>query len=81
MKKKRVVEITGREEYMVLHDYGVPKAIGVDSSIMEPSIEAHDFELNPALVTFMERDQFTGTLQRTSICSFATSLQSATQLS
>ena len=54
---KRAVEIATGEEHVVLHDYAMPKAIGSDCSIMRPAIEAHNFELKPVLVTFVERDQ------------------------
>ena len=44
----------------VLRDYGLPQAIGLTSSIVNPTIEANNFELRPALVSFVEKDQFSG---------------------
>ena len=44
----------------VLPDYALPQASGITSSIVTPVIEANNFELNPALITFVERDQFGG---------------------
>ena len=47
-----------REDDMVLHDYAMPRATGANFSIMRPVIEAHNFELKPSLITFVERVQF-----------------------
>jgi len=44
----------------VLRDYAPPQASGVTSSIVSPAIEGNNFELNPALISFVERDQFGG---------------------
>jgi len=33
---------------------------GIILSIVNPTLEANNFELNPALITFMERDKFGG---------------------
>ena len=44
----------------MLRDYALPQASGITSSIVSPTIEANIFELSPALVMFMERDQFGG---------------------
>jgi len=37
-----------------------PQASGITSSIVNPIVEANHFELSPALITFVERDQFGG---------------------
>jgi len=42
----------------VLQDYALSQASGITSSIVSPAIEANNFKLNPALITFVERDQF-----------------------
>jgi len=47
-------------EHMVLHDYAMPGATGADSSFMRPILHAYNFEPKPPLVTFVERDQFSG---------------------
>ena len=44
----------------VLQDYVLPQATDLTSSIVNPSIEANNFELRPALVSFVEKDQFSG---------------------
>ena len=44
----------------VLQDYALPQASGIASSIVSLAIEAHNFKLNPALITFVERDPFGG---------------------
>ena len=44
----------------VLRDYVIPQATGLASSIVNPAIEANNFELRPALVSFVEKDQFSG---------------------
>jgi len=46
------------EDNRVLCDYTLPQASGVTSSIVSPTIEANNFELNPALITFVEQEQF-----------------------
>ena len=43
-----------------MRQYALPQASGIRSSIVNPTIEAKNFELNPALITFMEQDQFSG---------------------
>ena len=69
-----------KEEQMVLHDYVMPKAAEVDSSIMRPTVEAHNFKFKLALVTFMERDLFGEHPSENPICIFVTSLRNTTQL-
>jgi len=44
----------------VLWDYTLPQASGIILSIVSPAIKANNFELSPALITFVERDQFGG---------------------
>jgi len=44
----------------VLQDNALPQASSITSSIVNPTVEAYNFELSPALVTFVERDQFGG---------------------
>ena len=44
----------------VLRDYTLPQASGITSSIANPTVEANNFELRPAPITFVERDQFGG---------------------
>ena len=40
----------------VLQDYVLLQATGIVSSIVNPAIEANNFELWPALVSFVEKD-------------------------
>jgi len=35
-------------------------SVGITLSIVNPTFEANNFELSPALITFVERDQFGG---------------------
>jgi len=42
----------------VLRDYALPQASGITTNIASPAIEANNFELSPALVMFVEQDQF-----------------------
>jgi len=48
------------EDNRVLRDYALPQASGITSSIVSPAVEANNFEFSPALVSFMEREQFAG---------------------
>jgi len=48
------------QDHRVLRDYAISQASGRTSSIVSPAIEANNFELNPALIGFVERDQFGG---------------------
>jgi len=45
------------QDQRVLRDYALPQASGITSSIVNPIVEASNFELSP---TFVERDQFGG---------------------
>ena len=47
-------------DYRVLRDYALPQASGITSSIVNPTVEANNFELNLGLISFVERDQFGG---------------------
>ena len=44
----------------VLRDYVLPQATALTSSIVNLAVEANNFELRPALVSFVEKDQFSG---------------------
>jgi len=48
--------MAGGEERMVLHDYVMSQSSGITSSVVSSMVEAHKFELRPALVTFVDRD-------------------------
>ena len=40
----------------VLWDCVLPQATGITLSIVNPAVEANNFELRPALVSFVEKD-------------------------
>jgi len=61
-RRKKEAAVMAQEDNRVLRDYAMPQASGVTSSIVSPAIEANNFELNPALIGFVERDQFGGYL-------------------
>ena len=44
----------------VLRDYVLSQATGLTSPIMNPAVEANNFELQPALISFVEQNQFGG---------------------
>ena len=44
----------------VLRDYVLPQATGLTSPIVNPAVEANNFELRPALISFVEQKQFGG---------------------
>ena len=48
------------EGHRVLHDYALPQASVITSSIVSPVVEANNFELSPALISFVEQQQFGG---------------------
>jgi len=50
------------EDDRVLRDYSLPQASGITSSIVSPAVEANNFKLSPALISFVEREQFAGYL-------------------
>ena len=49
-------------ENRALWDYVLFQTSAITSSIVSPVVEANNFEVSPALVTFVERDQFGGHL-------------------
>jgi len=57
-RKKKEAAVMAQEDNRVLRDYVLTQASGVTSSIVSPAIEANNFELNPALISFVERYQF-----------------------
>ena len=48
------------EDHRVLRDYALPQASGITSSIVSPAVEANNFELSPALISFVKRERFAG---------------------
>ena len=44
----------------VLRDYVLLQATGLTSPIVNPAVEANNFELRPALISFVEQKQFGG---------------------
>jgi len=44
------------QENRVLWDYALPQASGITSYVVNPAVKANNFELSPALVTFVERE-------------------------
>ena len=59
-KRQQAQVLMAEQNHRVLRDYALPQASGVTSSIVSPAIEANNFELSPALITFVEREQFSG---------------------
>ena len=59
-RRKRQAEANMAQDNRVLRDYILPQAAGVTSSIVSPAVEANNFELSPALISFVEREQFAG---------------------
>jgi len=57
---KQEAAVMAQEDNRVLQDYALQQASGITSSIVSPTVEANNFELNPALISFVERDQFGG---------------------
>jgi len=58
-RKKRVKVITAKDHRLLL-DYALPHASGITFSIASPVVKANNFELSPALISFVEREQFDG---------------------
>ena len=48
------------QDNQLLRDYAPVQASGITSSIVNLTVEANNFKLSPALITFVERDQFGG---------------------
>ena len=44
----------------VLRDYVLPQATGLTSPIVNQAVEPNNFELRPALISFVEQNQFGG---------------------
>ena len=44
----------------MLRDYFLPQAIDIASSIVNPPVEANNSELQLALMSFVEKDKFSG---------------------
>jgi len=55
-RRKKRAEALMAEDNRVLRDYALPQASGITSSIVSPAVEANNFELSPALISFMERE-------------------------
>ena len=47
-------------DHKVLRDYALPQTPGITSSIVSPAVEANNFDLSPALISFVEQEQFGG---------------------
>jgi len=52
-RRKRQAEVSMAEAQRVLRDYVLPQASGITSSIVSPAVEANNFELSPALISFV----------------------------
>jgi len=48
------------DDHRMLRDYALPQATGITSSIVSLTVDANNFELSPALISFVEREQFSG---------------------
>jgi len=59
-RRKKRTEASMAEDNRVLRAYALPQASGITSSIVSPAVEASNFELSPALIYFVEREQFAG---------------------
>ena len=57
-RRKKAEAVMAGQDLRVLRDYALPQALGITSCIVNPTAEADNFELSPALITFEERDQF-----------------------
>ena len=58
-KKRVVVEMEGPNQRL-LRDYAMLQSSGIASFMVSPTIEAHSFELRPAVISLVEKDQFGG---------------------
>ena len=58
-RKRQQIVMAGRDT-RVLRDYVLPQATSLTSSIVNPALEVNNFELRPALVSFVEKGQFSG---------------------
>jgi len=59
-RRKKRAEASMAEDNRVLRDYTLPQASGITSSFVSPTVEANNFELSPALMSFVAREQFAG---------------------
>ena len=59
-RRKKSAAVSMAEDHWVLRDYALPQASGITSYIVSPAVEANNFELSPALISFVEREQFAG---------------------
>ena len=59
-RRKKRAEPTMAEDHRVLRDYALPQASGITFSIVSPAVEDNNFALRPALICFVEREQFAG---------------------
>jgi len=48
------------QDTRVLRDYAMPQSLRITSSIVNPAVEVNNFDLRPALISLVERDQFGG---------------------
>jgi len=55
-RRKKEEEVMAGQDQRVLRDYALSQASGITSSIVNPTVEANNFELSPALIIFVERD-------------------------
>jgi len=53
-RRKKVEAAMAGQDQRVLRDYALPHTLGITSSIVNPTVEANNFELSPALITFVE---------------------------
>jgi len=59
-KRQQAQVVMAERGPRVLQDYVLLQATGIASSIVNPAVEADNFELWPTLVSFVEKDQFSG---------------------
>ena len=59
-RRKKRAEVSMADDHRVLRDYALPQASGTTPSIVSPAVEANNFELSPALISFVERERFAG---------------------
>jgi len=53
--RKRQQIVMAERVPRVLRDYVLPQATGLTSPIVNPAIEVNNFELRPALISFVEQ--------------------------
>jgi len=53
-RKRQQQVVMAERDPRVLRDYILPQAIGLTSPIVNPAIEANNFELRPTLISFIE---------------------------